>query len=261
MAMGYHYAKIGIYNEEDKLESSLIYQVSYRIRRSEVLKNPASIGREDGSTDMYDKFVERFGVGPNYIAQALIGEPDLQKKWNDPTIAIGQEPPPASYCITWRKERIADIERVKLEAIKTKENIKQLKIEKELAAKKEEQEKARLVADKLRKQTEQREKERLAMSQGGVYVLSNISMPGIVKIGYTERSVEERIRELNSHSGVPNPFKCEAIMPCLDAHEIEQKVHGALSQYRVNHNREFFEISPAYATKIIAGVLNTLSES
>lgn len=45
--------------------------------------------------------------------------------------------------------------------------------------------------------------------EGIVYVLSNEAMPGLVKIGRTNRDdLEVRLRELYT-TGVPLPFKCE----------------------------------------------------
>lgn len=40
-----------------------------------------------------------------------------------------------------------------------------------------------------------------------IYVLTNEAMPGLVKIGFTE-SLEDRIKYLSAHSGVPLPFEC-----------------------------------------------------
>jgi hypothetical protein len=39
-----------------------------------------------------------------------------------------------------------------------------------------------------------------------VYVLTNEAMPGLVKIGLTTDSVEARLTQLSSHTGVPLPF-------------------------------------------------------
>ena len=46
--------------------------------------------------------------------------------------------------------------------------------------------------------------------EGYVYVLSNPVMPGLVKIGRSTRHPSDRVRELNSASGVALPFKLEA---------------------------------------------------
>ena len=41
-----------------------------------------------------------------------------------------------------------------------------------------------------------------------VYILTNEAMPGLIKIGYTDKSIEERMKELSRHTGVPLPFSC-----------------------------------------------------
>lgn len=77
------------------------------------------------------------------------------------------------------------------------------------------------------------------MSKGYVYVLSNPSMPGLVKIGKTTRPVEQRCAEL-WQTGVPTPFEvvCEVLSP--DCHELERAMHLALGGKRVSPSREFF---------------------
>ena len=48
--------------------------------------------------------------------------------------------------------------------------------------------------------------------QGIVYVLTNPSMPGMVKIGMTERSeMDARLKELYT-TGVPLPFDCKCLV-------------------------------------------------
>jgi T5orf172 domain len=44
--------------------------------------------------------------------------------------------------------------------------------------------------------------------RGYLYMISNKAMPGLLKIGYTTRSIEERISELHS-TGVPSRFEKE----------------------------------------------------
>ena len=77
-----------------------------------------------------------------------------------------------------------------------------------------------------------------------VYVLTNAAMPGIVKIGMTERPyVQQRMNELYS-TGVPLPFECVIARRIDDreASEIETALHTAFGPDRVNPSREFFEI-------------------
>ena len=80
-----------------------------------------------------------------------------------------------------------------------------------------------------------------------VYVLTNPAMPGIVKIGMTDRSdVKRRMAELYSSSGVPLPFDCVVAREIegRKAGEIENALHAAFDPQRINRSREFFELDP-----------------
>ena len=90
-----------------------------------------------------------------------------------------------------------------------------------------------------------------------VYILINQSMPGLIKIGITERKVEERMRELYSSSAVPLPFECYFALEVKDAKLVEKKIHHGFDDYRINENREFFEIDPDKAKSILSLVEGT----
>ena len=79
-----------------------------------------------------------------------------------------------------------------------------------------------------------------------VYVLTNPAMPGIVKIGMTERDdVQKRMAELYS-TGVPLPFECVIARQIEDteaARGRERSAH-AFDPHRINPSREFFQIDP-----------------
>jgi hypothetical protein len=90
---------------------------------------------------------------------------------------------------------------------------------------------------------------------GLVYVLSNPSMPGIVKIGRTNRKIEERLRELSISTGIPQPFVREALFSSADTVKDEQNIHNRLSAARVSYNREFFSLSPQEAVDAIKNIL------
>ncbi len=79
-----------------------------------------------------------------------------------------------------------------------------------------------------------------------VYVLTNPGMPGLVKIGYTT-NLEQRIRSLNAHSGVPAPFQCHYAAQVADADAKEQVLHELFADHRFNENREFFKLEPKKA--------------
>jgi hypothetical protein len=80
------------------------------------------------------------------------------------------------------------------------------------------------------------------MASGFVYVLSNRSMPGMVKIGKTTRDPRTRAGELFA-SGVPTPFIIEATIETPNIDETELSVHRLLAANRVNKKREFFHVS------------------
>lgn len=88
---------------------------------------------------------------------------------------------------------------------------------------------------------------------GIVYVLTNPCMPGIVKIGMTERSeVDIRLKELYT-TGVPLPFECKYACSVnkSDCGKIESALHKAFAPQRLNANREFFSIKPEQAIAIL----------
>lgn len=78
--------------------------------------------------------------------------------------------------------------------------------------------------------------------RGVVYVMTNESMPGLVKIGMTTRGSIRRAEELYQ-TGVPTPFKVAAEFRSVNCRELEAMVHEALIEHRVSNSREFFRIS------------------
>lgn len=89
--------------------------------------------------------------------------------------------------------------------------------------------------------------------QGIVYVLTNPVMPGLVKIGMTERDeIDARLKELYT-TGVPVPFECKFACKVnkSECAKIEHALHTAFAPNRVNANREFFRIQPEQAIAIL----------
>ena len=79
-----------------------------------------------------------------------------------------------------------------------------------------------------------------------VYVLTNPAMPGIVKIGMTDRpDVQRRMGDLYT-TGVPLPFDCVIAREIegREAAEIERALHTAFEPNRINRSREFFQVEP-----------------
>ena len=75
-----------------------------------------------------------------------------------------------------------------------------------------------------------------------VYVLTNPTMPGLCKIGYTKKPPEERVKEVSRGTGVPMPFEIAWAFKCFDGDILEREVHKYLDGYRENVDREFFRI-------------------
>lgn len=83
-----------------------------------------------------------------------------------------------------------------------------------------------------------------------VYVLTNPAMPGLVKIGITQRTIEQRLRELDQTS-VPLPFECFYAAEVGDCRRVEGALHEAFDDHRVRASREFFRLSPEKPRAII----------
>ena len=100
---------------------------------------------------------------------------------------------------------------------------------------------------------------------GYVYVISNIGAfgPNMVKIGMTRRLEPlDRVKELGDAS-VPFPFDVHAIYFSDDAVTLENELHHAFSEARVNRvndRREFFFAAPTKVRDVLADKLGNLLE-
>ena len=79
------------------------------------------------------------------------------------------------------------------------------------------------------------------MSEGIVYILTNEAMPDLVKIGKTGLPIEKRMKDLYT-AGIPIPFECFHASKVQDVNFVEEQLHAAFDESRVNQNREFFKI-------------------
>ena len=76
-----------------------------------------------------------------------------------------------------------------------------------------------------------------------IYILTNEAMPGYVKIGFTNGSVEGRLKQLD-RTNTPLPFECYYACEVEKAREDEQWLHSVFADRRVRDGREFFRIDP-----------------
>lgn len=86
-----------------------------------------------------------------------------------------------------------------------------------------------------------------------IYILVNPSIPGICKIGYTTTTVYDRVKQINSATGVITPWYPVFSYKCPNGHMLEREIHEelALMGMRVNDRREGFTIDSDSARAII----------
>lgn len=71
-------------------------------------------------------------------------------------------------------------------------------------------------------------------------MLSNRAMPGIYKIGRTDRAPRDRMDELSRSTSIPFDFELVLFAQVRDAVAAESEIHDELRRNRVNRSREFF---------------------
>ena len=76
-----------------------------------------------------------------------------------------------------------------------------------------------------------------------VYILTNESMPGIIKIGRTNRTAEIRARDLDT-TALPTPHEVHYAAEVEDSQRDEHWLHNVFADRRVRDNREFFRVDP-----------------
>jgi hypothetical protein len=96
------------------------------------------------------------------------------------------------------------------------------------------------------------------VSVGYIYILSNATMPGLLKIGYTTKdNIKERVQEISSATGVPEPFTIEYYCLTHKVEEIEGKVHQHFMQMR-HSGKEFFAVDIQEAVMFIDKVIQNV---
>ena len=79
--------------------------------------------------------------------------------------------------------------------------------------------------------------------QGIIYLLENEAFESpVIKIGKTKRSLDNRIKELNT--GVPLPYTCYRASLVGDADKVEKLLHDVFHPAKRHWRGEFFEVDP-----------------
>ena len=89
------------------------------------------------------------------------------------------------------------------------------------------------------------------LHMGYVYILVNTSMPGLIKVGKTERDCQKRAKEISEATGVPTPFAVAYTLFSEEYERLEDEIHRVLREYRVNPKREFFRCPVDAAVDIL----------
>ena len=76
--------------------------------------------------------------------------------------------------------------------------------------------------------------------KGWVYIISNPSMPGLIKVGHSTKDPELRARELNG-TGIPHSYVVEYEMLIEHPARVEQQAHKSLLCIR--EGKEWFRCS------------------
>jgi hypothetical protein len=93
----------------------------------------------------------------------------------------------------------------------------------------------------------------LSFNEGYIYILENKGIPGVLKIGYTDRSVQERVKEINRGTGVITTWYTVSSFPCKSPKHIETIIHQKLKPFNIN--KEGFGIKQQEAERIISEII------
>lgn len=78
---------------------------------------------------------------------------------------------------------------------------------------------------------------------GYVYVISNPLFPDLVKIGFTDKTPEERIDQLDG-TGLPEAYIEHYRIKTKNARELEKRLHTHFDSFRYKKDKEFFKLDP-----------------
>jgi T5orf172 domain len=98
-------------------------------------------------------------------------------------------------------------------------------------------------------------------AQGVLYVLRCTLMEEeVYKVGWTSGTARDRAKDLSAATGVPLAFVVVESLKHDDAEALETEVHAILSPYRVNTQREFFQLELSAMKRIIEQTIARLRD-
>lgn len=81
-----------------------------------------------------------------------------------------------------------------------------------------------------------------------VYIITNAAGPGLLKVGFTDRTPELRAQELGT-TGLPAPYEVAYAIEVTDGRSVEKAVHIRLAPYHVG--KEWFRCPVATAKEVL----------
>lgn len=94
------------------------------------------------------------------------------------------------------------------------------------------------------------------MKAGYIYILTHKRIPGLVKIGFTTTTVEQRLREINSATGVPGRYQVVYSREIMNPISVEGMIHAKLHSFRHTSKKEFFELKPEVAKDYVDQIID-----
>ena len=100
------------------------------------------------------------------------------------------------------------------------------------------------------------------MPYGAIYIAHNPrDGENTFKVGKTERALEERMKELKPSTSNLGRYTACAYFIVYDTDAAEQACHRALRQYRVQDNREFFDLPFSRLLRMISAQVQPYAAS
>lgn len=99
------------------------------------------------------------------------------------------------------------------------------------------------------------------MNYGFVYCLGNDCMPGVYKIGMTDRAPSQRVLELSGATAAPVPFTLLCFGEVDNAISVERELHQLFAAGRVSAAREFFRVDYREISETLSGYANHFCET
>ena len=74
-----------------------------------------------------------------------------------------------------------------------------------------------------------------------IYVLSNQSLKGVLRIGHTAGTPVSVLSEVNNSADIPTPYKLEALFRVAGPKSAAQNAFHALNRYRISGEKDFLQ--------------------